>query len=80
MYLLDKLLGDNIAGSPKGGTGRDADVALCGLVSAVDTGLIMQPGRVQGTIPGWRQYYKTLVMTFRVSLGHCTALLTAWDG
>ena len=41
MYLLDKLLGDNIAGSPKGGTGRDA---LCGLVSGVDTGLIMQGG------------------------------------
>ena len=45
MYLLDKLLGDNIAGSPKGGTGRDADVALClCLVSGVDTGLIMQGG------------------------------------
>ena len=59
MYLLDKLLGDNIAGSPKGGTGRDADAALCGLMSGVDTGLIMQ-----GTIPGWGWgHYKTLVMT-----------------
>ena len=44
MYLLDKLLGDNIAGSPKGGTGRDADVVLCRMVSGVDTGLIMQGG------------------------------------
>ena len=63
------LLGENIAGSPKGGTGRDADVALClCLVSGVDTGLIMQR-----TIPGWR-HYKTLVMTFT---GWVTALLNS---
>ena len=63
------LLGENIAGYPRGGTGRDADVALClCLVSGVDTGLMMQ-----GTIPGWGwRHYKTLVMTFRLWV---TALL-----
>ena len=73
MYLLDKLLGDNIAGSPKGGTGRDADVA-CIVSHGVRCGhWTDNAGRVQGTIPGWR-HYKTLVMTFRVWV---TALLNS---
>ena len=41
--FVEAMVGKGVL-SISGGTGRDADVVLCRMVSGVDTGLIMQGG------------------------------------